>query len=175
MSFFMIHKILKKNGYNSLMDLLKDCMQIFWNACEYNIETSAYYVAAKKLEALALKKAVELQPTIDLTIFEKKPVVHVVTSPKNKSTPKVKSVKIKSEDSSSDEKVIFDMDFLEPFLGFIHSAAIQKEMDSQETASDFYRNVCRTFGCSRKAGKEEHGRTYATLPAKTCCLLGSPL
>lgn len=65
----MIHKTLKRKGYASLVDMLKDCMQIFANACEYNIETSAYYIAAKKLEELALKKAAELQPGIDITVL----------------------------------------------------------------------------------------------------------
>ena len=68
MSFFMIHKILKRNGYKNLTGLLKDCMQIFVNACEYNLEGSAYYTAAKKLESLALKEAAALQPSIDLTV-----------------------------------------------------------------------------------------------------------
>lgn len=32
------------------------------------MEGSSYYVAAKKLEALTLKKAAELQPGIDLSV-----------------------------------------------------------------------------------------------------------
>ncbi|KAE9416161.1 hypothetical protein Angca_009178, partial [Angiostrongylus cantonensis] len=59
-SLFMINRKLKRNGYKTFDELLKDFIQMFENACEYNMETSDIFIAAQKLQNLAIRKAREL-------------------------------------------------------------------------------------------------------------------
>ncbi|KAJ1355467.1 Protein polybromo-1 [Parelaphostrongylus tenuis] len=72
MSLFMINRKLKRNGYTAFEELFKDFIQIFENACEYNMETSDIFIAAQKLQNLAIRKARELQPSLDLSLYGKK-------------------------------------------------------------------------------------------------------
>ncbi|KAK6057679.1 hypothetical protein COOONC_04764, partial [Cooperia oncophora] len=62
MSLFMINKKLKRNDYKTFEELFKDFMQVFENACEYNMESSDIYIAAQKLQNLTIRKA-QYSPT----------------------------------------------------------------------------------------------------------------
>lgn len=61
MSLFMINKKLKRSGYRTLEELLKDILLVFENAKTYNVEGSDIYEAAVKLERLAKSKTRALQ------------------------------------------------------------------------------------------------------------------
>ncbi|VDK76275.1 unnamed protein product, partial [Onchocerca ochengi] len=63
MSLFMINKKLKRSGYRTLEELLKDILLVFENAKTYNVEGSDIYEAAVKLERLAKSKTRALQKT----------------------------------------------------------------------------------------------------------------
>lgn len=101
------------------------------NACEYNIEGSSIFTQAKKLEQLTLKKARQLQPSIDTSVccfyslgvigfvrfnpifnqikccmfqaFDKKVRIKLPPTPKMKALKVVP--KLEPADTSSDEKV----------------------------------------------------------------------
>ncbi|WKX90196.1 hypothetical protein Q1695_009217 [Nippostrongylus brasiliensis] len=88
MSMFMINKKLKRNSYNSFEELFKDFVQVFENACEYNMETSDIFIAARKLQNLTIRKARELQPSLDLSAFDKKSK-SASRPPKTPKTPKI--------------------------------------------------------------------------------------
>ncbi|VDM60949.1 unnamed protein product [Angiostrongylus costaricensis] len=96
-SLFMINRKLKRNGYKTFDELLKDFIQMFENACEYNMETSDIFIAAQKLQNLAIRKARELQPSLDLSLYSKK----CKYPSKSMKFPKNYKVDI---DSDSDEK-----------------------------------------------------------------------
>ncbi|VDO63669.1 unnamed protein product [Heligmosomoides polygyrus] len=107
MSLFMINKKLKRNDYKTFDELFKDFMQVFENACEYNMETSDIFIAAQKLQSLTIRKARELQPSLDLSVgllslndvtpYDKKPKTSK-TAAKTPKTPKI------DVDTDSDDK-----------------------------------------------------------------------
>lgn len=97
MSLFMINKKLKRNDYKTFDELFKDFMQVFENACEYNMETSDIFIAAQKLQSLTIRKARELQPSLDLSPYDKKPKTSK-TAAKTPKTPKI------DVDTDSDDK-----------------------------------------------------------------------
>nr|CDJ80411.1 Bromodomain and Bromo adjacent region and High mobility group and Zinc finger domain containing protein [Haemonchus contortus] len=96
MSLFMINKKLKRNDYHSFEELFKDFMQVFENACEYNMESSDIFIAAQKLQNLTIRKARELQPSLDLSQYDKKS--------KASKTPKTSKVLKPELDTDSDDK-----------------------------------------------------------------------
>uniref|UniRef100_A0A0K0DFJ5 Bromo domain-containing protein n=1 Tax=Angiostrongylus cantonensis TaxID=6313 RepID=A0A0K0DFJ5_ANGCA len=96
-SLFMINRKLKRNGYKTFDELLKDFIQMFENACEYNMETSDIFIAAQKLQNLAIRKARELQPSLDLSLYSKR----CKYPSKSVKSPRNYKVDI---DSDSDEK-----------------------------------------------------------------------
>ncbi|KAK6728994.1 hypothetical protein RB195_006197 [Necator americanus] len=103
MSLFMINKKLKRNGYQAFEDLFKDFIQVFENACEYNMESSDIFIAAQKLQNLTIRRARELQPSLDLSLYDKKSKLHstpplAVKALKTPKTPKI------DVDTDSDEK-----------------------------------------------------------------------
>ncbi|CAI4231619.1 unnamed protein product [Auanema sp. JU1783] len=102
MSFFMINKKLKCGDYKTLFDLFKDFVQVFENACEYNIEESEYYTSARKLEEMAVNKMRELEPGVDLSMFEKK----VVKRGRPPRAPKVKADVESSDEESKNTPAI---------------------------------------------------------------------
>ncbi|VDO49938.1 unnamed protein product [Onchocerca flexuosa] len=70
MSLFMINKKLKRDGYRTLDELLKDILLVFENAKTYNVEGSDIYEAAVKLERLAKSKSRALQKTMKVNEAE---------------------------------------------------------------------------------------------------------
>ncbi|VDK73252.1 unnamed protein product, partial [Cylicostephanus goldi] len=94
----MINRKLKRNGYRTFEELFKDFMQVFDNACEYNMESSDIFIAAQKLQNLTIRRARELQPSLDLSLYDKKfkphqphptPPPPQIRLPKTPRTPKV--------------------------------------------------------------------------------------
>ncbi|KAK6057999.1 Bromodomain protein [Cooperia oncophora] len=71
---------------------------VFENACEYNMESSDIYIAAQKLQNLTIRKARELQPSLDLSAspYDKKS-----KAAKTPKTPKVMKAEV---DTDSDDK-----------------------------------------------------------------------
>ncbi|KIH61465.1 Bromodomain protein, partial [Ancylostoma duodenale] len=103
MSLFMINKKLKRNGYQTFEELFKDFVQVFENACEYNMETSDIFIAARKLQNLTIRRARELQPSLDLSLYDKKSKIHLTPPPPAKVSKAPKTPKIDVE-TDSDEK-----------------------------------------------------------------------
>ncbi|EPB66290.1 Bromodomain protein, partial [Ancylostoma ceylanicum] len=103
MSLFMINKKLKRNGYQTFEELFKDFVQVFENACEYNMETSDIFIAARKLQNLTIRRARELQPSLDLSLYDKKSKLHPTPPPPTKPSKAPKTPKIDVE-TDSDEK-----------------------------------------------------------------------
>lgn len=68
MSLFLINKKLKRNTYDSLASLVDDLNTVFNNARSYNIEGSDIYENACRLQAVANRKAKELDPNIDVLV-----------------------------------------------------------------------------------------------------------
>lgn len=68
MSLFLINKKLKRNQYESLAQLADDLNTMFNNARSYNIEGSDIYENACRLQAVANRKAKELDPSIDIIV-----------------------------------------------------------------------------------------------------------
>uniref|UniRef100_A0A914WAV1 Protein polybromo-1 n=1 Tax=Plectus sambesii TaxID=2011161 RepID=A0A914WAV1_9BILA len=69
MSLFLINKKLKRNQYESLAQLVDDLNTMLNNARSYNIEGSDIYENACRLQAVANRKAKELDPNIDITQY----------------------------------------------------------------------------------------------------------
>ncbi|CAI5439479.1 unnamed protein product [Caenorhabditis angaria] len=62
-SLFMINKKLKNGDYD-MRGLVRDLLQMYSNACEYNMESSEVYIAAKKLEQITLITLKKLSPEL---------------------------------------------------------------------------------------------------------------
>ncbi|PIO62206.1 Bromodomain protein [Teladorsagia circumcincta] len=122
MSLFMINKKLKRNDYKTFEELFKDFMQVFENACEYNMESSDIFIAAQKLQNLTIRKARELQPSLDLSQYDKKS-----KASKTPKTPKVLKAEL---DTDSDDKI-----------GIYWPAGAFMELPSSREYPDYYQVI----------------------------------
>ncbi|CAB3407587.1 unnamed protein product [Caenorhabditis bovis] len=100
-SLFMINKRLKNGGYD-LESLLKDVMLMCSNACEYNLEGSEVYVAARKLGQLALDTVKNLRPDMDLSEYLPKTIQSSPLKAKSAMTRKIK-IEMMDTDSESNQ------------------------------------------------------------------------